>query len=80
MFLNLVALRGEQDYRSAWEKRYQCRITLCELALSKRGSYCRSVSTPVVVLKHTYKTQALRARNPRNSLAEAQHSAFVMAR
>ena len=80
MFLNLIALRGEQDFCSAWEKRYQCRITLCEMAPSKGGSYCRSVSTPGVVLKHTYKTKALGAPDPRDSLPEAQHSAFVMAR
>ena len=79
MFLTLIALRGGQDYRSAWDKLYQCRITLCELALSKRGSHFRSVSVPVVVLKHTYRIQALGAPNPRDSLADAQHSAFVMA-
>ena len=77
---SLIALRGKQGFKSAWEKRYQCRITFCEFAPSRRGSYCRSVSTPGVVLKHTYRTQALRAPDSRDSLAEAQHSAFVMAR
>ena len=45
----------------------------------KRVILC-SVSTPGVVLKHTYQTQALGAPDPSDPLAEAQPSAFGMAR